>query len=81
MNEQNLSLAQAATQFLADLPLEERKKSQQEINKFVRWYGMERPLSGLAAHEDGGFFSQCYAEARASEGLPFLCQKGEAHPD
>jgi transcription elongation factor GreA len=51
MNEQNLSLAQAATQFLADLPLEEREKSQQEINKFVRWYGMERPLSGLAAHE------------------------------
>jgi len=51
MKEQNPSLAQAATQFLADLPPEEREKSQQEINKFVRWYGMERPLRELAAHE------------------------------
>ena len=51
MKGQNLSLAQAATQFLADLPLEERGKYQQELNKFVRWYGMERPLAELAAHE------------------------------
>ena len=51
MKGQNLSLAQAATQFLTDLPPEEREKNQQEINKFVRWYGMERPLSELAAHE------------------------------
>ncbi len=51
MKGQNLSLAQAATQFLTDLPPEERGRSQQELNKFVRWYGMERPLRELAAHE------------------------------
>ncbi len=51
MNRQNLSLAEAATQFLAALSPEERKKNQQELNKFVRWYGMERSLRGLAAHE------------------------------
>ena len=51
MNRQNLSLAEAATQFLAALPPEERKKNQQELNKFVRWYGMERSLRELAAQE------------------------------
>lgn len=45
------TLAQAATQFLAGLSPEEREESQQELNKFVRWYGMERPLRELAAHE------------------------------
>jgi len=48
---QNLSLGGAASQFLANLPLEERKASQQEVYKFVRWYGWERPLSGLTAPE------------------------------
>jgi transcription elongation factor GreA len=45
------TLAQAATHFLASLPPQEREKCQQELNKFVRWYGMERPLSELGAHE------------------------------
>lgn len=45
------TLAQAATGFLASLTPEEREESQQELNKFVRWYGMERPLSELGAHE------------------------------
>lgn len=45
------SLAQAATEFLAALPPEERGKSQQELNKFVRWYGIGRPIAELAAHE------------------------------
>ncbi len=50
MNEER-TLAQAATHFLASLPPQEREDSQQELNKFVRWYGMERPLSELAAPE------------------------------
>ena len=45
------SLAQAATQFLAGLSPPEREQSQQELNKFVRWYGMERPTREVAAHE------------------------------
>jgi len=51
MKEQNLSLAQAAIQFLASLPSQKREESQQEVNRFVRWYGMERPLRELAVHE------------------------------
>lgn len=51
MKGQNLSLAGAATQFLAALSPEERERSQQELNRFIRWYGMERPIGELAAHE------------------------------
>ncbi|MDY6906929.1 MAG: transcription elongation factor GreA [Chloroflexota bacterium] len=47
MSEQ--SLANAATQFLAALQSGKREEYQQEINKFVRWYGMERPVGELAA--------------------------------
>jgi len=45
------TLVQAATHFLASLPPQEREECQQELNKFVRWYGRERPLSELAAPE------------------------------
>jgi len=48
---QEKTLVQAATHFLASLPPQEREECQQELNKFVRWYGRERPLSLLAARE------------------------------
>ena len=48
---QNLSLSQATTHFLASLPPGEKGASQQEIYKFVRWYGLERALAGLTASE------------------------------
>lgn len=48
---QNLSLDEAASHFLATLPPEERGSSQQEIRKFVRWFGWERPLAGLTTAE------------------------------
>jgi len=52
MNDsQNMNLAEAARQFLASLSPEDAKSSQQEIHRFVRWYGGQRPLSGLTAHE------------------------------
>jgi transcription elongation factor GreA len=47
----NPNLGQAASQFLASLSPEERKASQQEVYRFVRWYGWERPLAGLTAPE------------------------------
>ena len=50
-SSQNPSLGEAASLFLANLPAEEKGTSQQEIYKFVRWYGWERPLAGLAAPE------------------------------
>lgn len=48
---QNLSLGGAASQFLADLSPGERGASQQEIYRFVRWFGEERPFAGLTAAE------------------------------
>ena len=50
VNEEK-NLAQAATHFLSSLPPQDRTECQQELNKFVRWYGSERPLSELAASE------------------------------
>ncbi len=47
----SLSLGEAVSHFLTGLPPEERGSSQQEIHKFVRWFGRERPLVGLAAAE------------------------------
>ena len=45
----NLSLGEAARCFLASLPAGEGEASQQEVYKFVRWYGWERPFVELGA--------------------------------
>jgi transcription elongation factor GreA len=42
------SLGEAALQFLANLPPQDREASQPEVYKFARWYGWERPFSQLA---------------------------------
>ncbi len=47
----NLYLGEAASRFLASLSPEEKEISQLAVYKFVRWYGWERPLAGLTAHE------------------------------
>jgi len=52
------SLGEAATQFLLSLSLEERLRAQQEIYKFVRWYGEKRPLSGLTIPEVANYTEQ-----------------------
>lgn len=51
----NLSLGEVAFSFLASLPPEERRENQQEVNKFVLWYGKERPFSELTAPEVAGY--------------------------
>ncbi|MFC1864498.1 GreA/GreB family elongation factor, partial [Chloroflexota bacterium] len=48
---QKLILGESASLFLADLPPGERGSSQQEIYKFIRWFGLERPFAGLTAAE------------------------------
>ncbi len=50
-NSQTPNLGEAARRFLASLTPEEGKTSQQEIYRFVRWYGWERSLASLAAAE------------------------------
>lgn len=52
------SLGQVAIQFLLGLPSEERLKAQQEVYKFVRWYGEERQLSELTIPEVANYAEQ-----------------------
>ncbi|MBI4187795.1 MAG: transcription elongation factor GreA, partial [Chloroflexi bacterium] len=51
MDNQNLTLNEAASQFLAGLPPEEREASQPEVSKFVRWFGVKRLLGEITAAE------------------------------
>ena len=50
-DSQNPSLSETASRFLAKLSPSEREVSQQEVYRFVRWYGWERPFAGLTAPE------------------------------
>ncbi|MFC2035729.1 GreA/GreB family elongation factor [Chloroflexota bacterium] len=50
-NGENLRLGESAGLFLADLSPVERGSSQQEIYRFLRWFGEERPFAGLTASE------------------------------
>lgn len=50
-SKKKISLGEAASRFLANLSPGERVPGQQEVHKFVRWFGWGRPLDGLAATE------------------------------
>ena len=52
------TLGQAAAQFLLTLAPEDRSKAQQEIYKFVRWYGEERRLGELTIPEVANYADQ-----------------------
>ena len=58
MSELSLSLNEAATRFLAGLSPDDRGISQQEVYRFVRWYGWERPIAGLTAPEVARYAEQ-----------------------
>ena len=47
----NPSLGESAGHFLAALAPEERETSQQELNRFVRWYGRDCSFTRLKASE------------------------------
>lgn len=49
--QQNLTLTEAITAFLATLPPDQKQVSQRELSKFIRWYGGERAISELNAKE------------------------------
>lgn len=49
--DSNLTLDGAASRFLSSLPRTKTESSRQVIYQFVRWFGRERPLAGLAAPE------------------------------
>ncbi len=50
-DNQNPTLGEATFQFLSQLSPEKSEASQAELNRFVRWYGAERSLARLTAHE------------------------------
>ncbi|MFC1979304.1 GreA/GreB family elongation factor [Chloroflexota bacterium] len=50
-DSQSVSMGEAVSRYLASLPAEENGRSQQEVYKLVRWYGNDRPLTGLTAPE------------------------------
>ncbi len=53
--ERNLTLSEAVTMFLATLSPERKQEGQQELKRFVRWYGAERPLADITAREVGDY--------------------------
>ncbi len=52
---QSPSLAEVASSYVAGLPPEDSGVSQQEIYKFIRWFGRERAFDGLTAAEIGNY--------------------------
>ncbi len=55
---QNLNLGEAAGRFLSKLSPKEKEASQQEVYKFVRWYGRGRPFTELTAPEIANYAEQ-----------------------
>lgn len=57
-DSRNLSLGEAARWFLASLPADVGEASQQEVYRFVRWYGWERPFAEITAPEVAKYAEQ-----------------------
>lgn len=54
----SFSLGEVATQFVISLPSEDRLKAQQEVYKFLRWFGEKRLLTGLSIPEVANYAEQ-----------------------
>jgi transcription elongation factor GreA len=57
-SKQNVSLDEAASLFLSSLTPEEKEVNQQEVYKFIRWFGRERPLAELSPPEVANYAQQ-----------------------
>ncbi|MBI2836091.1 MAG: GreA/GreB family elongation factor [Chloroflexi bacterium] len=55
---QNLTLGEAANRFVRTLLAENRGAGQQEVNRFVRWFGPGHILSGLTGSEIANYAEQ-----------------------
>ena len=51
MTTDNLNLSKAAALYLSTLIPEDREISQPEVNRFVRWFGADRPIARLTPPE------------------------------
>ena len=52
------NLVEVATKFLASLPSDKKSEAQQEVYKFVRWYGEKRQINELTALEVANYAEQ-----------------------
>ena len=55
---EDVRLGEAARRFLAGLPDGEREASQQEIYRFVRWYGQEQAFTGMSPPQVANYAEQ-----------------------
>ena len=55
---EDVRLGEAARRFLAGLPDGEREASQQEIYRFVRWYGWEQAFTGMSPPQVANYAEQ-----------------------
>jgi transcription elongation factor GreA len=69
MNQQESSLTEVATRFLATLSPELRQESQQELNRFVRWYGGDRSVAEFSAQEIADYAEGLGSGAAAAKRL------------
>ncbi len=70
-DSQTPSLGEAANRFLPSLSSGERGASQQEIYKFVRWFGWERPFAELTCGEIAN-----YAERLSTSDTDYIKKLG-----
>jgi len=49
--ENSMTVAKAVAQYLATLDAEEKRKQQQELNRFTRWCGASRPIDQIKVTE------------------------------
>ena len=61
--ERNPTLAEVADAFLSNLPPEERKKTQAEVSKFVRWLGSSRRLRDVSPVDVASYGEQIIPSA------------------
>jgi transcription elongation factor GreA len=66
MSANNLSLAGVATEYLATLPQTERLEQQQEVMRFIRWYGPEAPIADMGMRTLESYLSEVEASGADS---------------
>ncbi len=70
---ENVTLGEASNLYLSTVKEDVRAQSLQEISRFVRWYGRERPFAGLTADEVGNYADRlAQTDADAARKLDFI---------
>jgi transcription elongation factor GreA len=62
-----ISLGEAATRFLSSIPAEQTSGTQQEVFKFIRWYGEDRKIDSLTGQEVANYTENFYASSTQSD--------------